>query len=59
MAEGRSATNPPRYIYRVDTKINQSDWLRKLIFTGYNLEVTMHVNYSLSMTTSKHKFSKY
>ena len=39
--------------YSVDTKINQSDWFRKLnvfsltILTGYNLEVTMHVNYSL------------
>ena len=32
VAEGRSATKPEGTLYSVDTKINQSDWLRKLIF---------------------------
>ena len=32
MAEGGSATKPEGTFYSIDTEINQSDWLRKLIF---------------------------
>ena len=53
VAEGRSTTH---FGYIFDTEINQFElhyFDRLVTSVGYNLEVTMHVKYSLSMTTSK------